>query len=137
MSKKNDKRLCWNCEGNAPLHFEMCPYCGVNLKSPGQNGFNKPEESAALYSGFPSAQTNKVENGWETPQEPKIDSVTEKNEAGALLLLLPGVVFLLFGLAILLFAKDGVVTLHWNASFAYFCLVGSLPLLYLGYKSLK
>lgn len=61
----------------------------------------------------------------------------QRKEMIALLLLLPGVVFFLFGLALTLFCSDGILTLKWNQNLAYFYFLGAVPLLYLGWRSLR
>lgn len=179
MSKKNDKRLCWNCDGGISPHFEHCPYCGVSVALPADTheatkdpAFSfppknltsmNPIDEQSSYLGHPfqkafsderippspyanSTQKPVTDEEWkqameseETPpdefEEPS--SSSHKGEMIALLLLLPGVVFFLFGLVLLLFSHNGVLTLQWNQSFAYFYFLGALPLLILGWKSLR
>lgn len=53
-----------------------------------------------------------------------------------MLLLLGGTVFFLFGLALFLYSKDGVFTLHWNGDAWPVYLVASLAMLFFGWKSL-
>ena len=60
-----------------------------------------------------------------------------KKELVALLLLIPGVAFFLFALLILFFSKEGVLTLQWKESFAYFYFIGALPLIILGIRALR
>ncbi len=156
--KKNDKRLCWNCEGNVSHHVAQCPYCGVDVRQP----VARDEES--LFKGFASPFQNVPQNG--IPQPPYASnfnrdiSVTEeewnssfneekeivdeedsslapKREMMALLLLLPGVVFFLFGLALTLFSNEGVLVLKWNQDIAYFYFLGAVPLLYLGWRAFR
>ncbi|MCH9611122.1 MAG: hypothetical protein S4CHLAM81_15040 [Chlamydiales bacterium] len=62
---------------------------------------------------------------------------TSSREMVALLLLLPGIVFFLFGMLLLLFAKEGMLTLHWKQSLAFFYFLASLPLLYLGWRATR
>lgn len=163
MTKKNDKRLCWNCDGSVSLHLSQCPYCGVDLSHlPEQSGeknsyqgFASPfQSSASIDQSVPKPPFASVfnqdlsvsEDEWnqslgEDAEEPKKEeeelASTTKREMIALLLLLPGVVFFLFGLALLLFSSDGVLTLEWNQSFAYFYFIGAVPLLFLGWRALR
>lgn len=162
MTKKNEKRLCWNCDGSVSLHLSNCPYCGVDVsKAPNApqldapyQGFASPFQSAPEQEGIPrppyanffSQEAAVSEDEWNTalgeeveeriPEESE-ESSSSKREMIALLLLLPGVVFFLFGLALLLFSSGGVLTLKWNQSFAYFYFIGALPLLYLGWRALR
>ncbi len=181
MTKKNDKRLCWNCEGNVSHHITQCPYCGVdvtkppardestvfkNFASPFQTApkaepLSKPPyataQNAIPNSNFAAAQNTipnsnfsearssnlaVTEEEWksalegEESDESKGD-ISSKKEMVALLLLLPGVVFFLFGLALILFANNGILVLRWNQSIAYFYFLGALPLLYLGWRAFR
>lgn len=158
MTKKNDKRLCWNCDGNVSHHFSQCPYCGVDLNHPPaeeENPFNQGFASPFQSSGDPvvpqppyarsqhqdfsvsEEEWKKSLNEEKTPQQEEDASPTTKKEMVALLLLLPGVVFFLFGLALVFFSHDGMLTLKWNQHFAYFYFLGAVPLLYLGWRALR
>ena len=156
--KKNDKRLCWSCEGNVSHHVTQCPYCGVDVRQP----VARDEES--LFKGFASSFQNVPQNGvpqppyassfkrdisvtaeeWnsslnEEKETPAMEdsSFAPKQEMIALLLLLPGVVFFLFALALTLFSHEGVLVLKWNQDIAYFYFLGAVPLLYLGWRAFR
>jgi hypothetical protein len=156
MNKKNDKKLCWNCEGNVSHHLSQCPYCGVDLTKPA------PREESSLFKGlnspFQSAPDQRTtsqppyargkdftvtKEEWnvalneEKESKKEEDSPTTKREMIALLLLLPGVAFFLFGLILILFSNEGVLTLRWNQSVAYFYFLGAAPLLYLGWRAFR
>lgn len=159
MNKKNDKRLCWNCDGDVSLHISRCPYCGVDLSQvpAGENAsFNNlanPFQSAPQnhslhkppYSSIFSQDFSVSEDEWkkaleeekEIPQENKEENPARagKREMIALLLLLPGLVFSLFGIALILFSHEGLLSLQWNQNLAYFYFVGAAPLLYLGWRA--
>lgn len=167
MNKKNDKKLCWSCEGQVELVAERCPYCGTDLAMAAtgtkmgasignMSSFNAPYtmSSSALNDpppppSYPGLGTNNYtpsNKEWEEALQG--DSLAHKNQHEevvgkekhdmfALLLLLPGIVFFLFGIVLLLFSQEGVFTLRWHQNFSYFYFVGALPLLYLGYKALK
>ncbi len=162
MTKKNDKRLCWNCDGSVALHLTQCPYCGVNLSKEPENmpynefasPFQSHGPSPGSHEGIPSPPYANLfnkdmsvsEEEWDTAlgeegeplkTEEEDISTTTRREMIALLLLLPGVVFALFGLALLLFSSEGVLTLKWNQSFAYFYFMGAIPLLFLGWRALR
>lgn len=163
MNKKNDKRLCWNCDGAVSLHLGQCPYCGVDLSQPQQQqegektpfqGFVNPFQSQKDEGIFKPPYANAFNTdlsvsqeewnqtlGEEVEAEKEQDEeelpATTRKEMVALLLLLPGIVFFLFALALLFFSSNGVLTLQWNQSFAYFYFFGAIPLLYLGWRALR
>lgn len=158
---KNDKRLCWNCEGNVSHHISQCPYCGVDLTQPTPHnesqlfkGFASPFQSSQRqdipqppYAKVMSQDHSVSEKEWKAPLHEKKEEVEEesderttfstKREMVALLLLLPGVVFFLFGLALILFSNEGILTLQWNQNVAYFYFMGCAPLLYLGWRAFR
>ncbi|MCC5831966.1 MAG: hypothetical protein JJU12_02865 [Chlamydiales bacterium] len=163
MTKKNDKRLCWNCDGSVSIHLAQCPYCGVDLSQTREQsgekdlfqGFTNPfQNSSPVDQSIPkppfacvfNQELTVSEDEWnqsfkeeaeESKKEEEKLSITTKREMIALLLLLPGVVFFLFGLTLFLFSSDGVLTLEWNQSFAYFYFLGAVPLLFLGWRALR
>ncbi len=147
MNKKNEKRLCWNCDGSVSLHLNQCPYCGVDLTSPGgldeetyKNHFASPFQTSLFDESPPPSpfgveEQTLIEESVVAEEEDL--SPTTRKEIIALLLFLPGIIFMLFGAALLLFSSDGMLTLRWKESFAYFYFIGSAPLLYLGYRALR
>lgn len=150
MNKKNEKRLCWNCEGSVSLHLEQCPYCGVDATQVPENPpFASPFQSynqdattptPPYTPGYPSYDVSQEEwnNALEKHEEEKEDTPgAHRREMIALLLLLPGVVFFLFGLVLILFSSDGVLSIEWNQSFAYFYFLGAIPLVILGWRALR
>ncbi len=155
MAKKNDQKLCWNCDGSISLQLEICPYCGADLARPQNTALKDPpspwqtatvqkEVPPPPYTGSTSAADFSIsQEEWKRTLEEKPSNEVKKEEPSgrgemiALLLLLPGVVFFLFGIVLLLFAREGFLTIRWNGNFALFYLVGSLPLLFLGWRSLK
>lgn len=154
MTKKNDKRLCWNCEGNVSQHLTRCPYCGVDLNQPSSreknasyNGFASPFQSAPTqevptppYARLSKevAAVDEMRQSTEKPQKEEENAKLKANkEIMSLLLLLPGVVFFLFGLMLMFFSKGGVLSLEWNQNVAYFYFLGATPLLYLGWRAFR
>jgi hypothetical protein len=156
MVKRNEpKKLCWNCDGNVSLQLTHCPYCNVDLTSTEKNqkeDYSSFKRKAPLeqekrgvkipkppYASLASSEQGVSEEEWQKSLE-KVEkeqtSESGKKEMIALLLLLPGVVFLLFGVLLMLFSQNGVLTLKWNESFAYFYFMGALPLLFLGWRLL-
>lgn len=157
MTKKNDKRLCWNCEGDVSHHISQCPFCGVDVTQPPPRdensvfkGFGSPFQRAPNheipqppYARGLSQDVNVTDDEWnaalndEKPEAKEEAAPSSKRHMIALLLLLPGVVFFLFGLALTLFSTDGILTLQWNQNVAYFYFLGSIPLLYLGWRAFR
>lgn len=163
MTKKNEKRLCWNCDGSVSLHLAQCPYCGVDLthaqEEEGENnpfqGFENPFQSSSYvdesipkppFAGVLNQDIPVSEEEWHqslneegesSKKEEEHVPLTTRREMVALLLLLPGVVFFLFGLALLLFSSNGVLTLEWKQNFAFFYFLGAIPLLVLGWRALR
>lgn len=144
--KKNEKRLCWNCDADVSLHLEQCPYCGADLNQPQERKI--PYES--LGSPFQQAPTTPFvekdnfavsneewKNALDEQDLPEEDAKSGRREVIALLLLLPGVVFCLFALLLFFFSNDGTLTLHWNQNMAYFYFLGAIPLIYLGWRAIS
>ncbi len=142
---KNEKRLCWNCDADVSLHLEKCPYCGVDLNQPITvdtpfQGLGDPFQKAPTQEKAPFSIS---QDEWEKVLDEKEEEVEEpsekasRKEAIALFLLLPGVVFCLFGLLLLLFSDDGTLTLRWNQNLAYFYFLGAIPLIFLGWHAIN
>ena len=74
------------------------------------------------------------------PQEAAPQQVLHQEEGRGvvvpMLLLLPGVFFLLFSLILLLFSNHGLLTLQWKAQYWFIYAGVALPLLYFGWRSL-
>ncbi len=150
MSTQPKKKLCWNCEGNVSRQEENCPYCGVYLSPSSLTTEDEEEDLAPPYrlgasseaSSIPSAPYHTPHEAAAVQNEPKpaiaIPSVNSpaKGVVVSLLLLIGGSVFFLFGIALLLFSHNQVLTLQWDGSywFAYFLI--SIPMLLLGWKYL-
>ena len=162
MTKKNEKKICWNCDGEISSHLERCPYCGVDITNPAPPNGCAPYKGEEMGSPFQQAPQNNEEDPFHFHPRPaplgegsiavsdeewddSLEEETEKEEISprskreviALLLLLPGVVFLLFGLLLLFFSKEGTLTLHWKQSLAFFYFLASLPLIYLGWRATR
>lgn len=157
MNQAKNRKLCWNCEGNVHLHAAKCPYCGTDLSAES----SRPSEQKEPLSRRPQQRTAEpppyadLENPSEPPPPPywqeeevlwnesrsassePIRESGERREILPMLLLLPGAFFLLFGFILLLFSKDGTLTLEWNAHYAFFYLAFSLPLIFFGWRFLS
>lgn len=137
------KKLCWNCEGRVAFSDENCPYCGVYLSS---STLINNENS--IYIPSNSQIQEKIDNQASEDNEASIthgESIDQEeallpNQGSGILamsLLLIGSIFFVFGLILLVFSKEGVLTLQWNASYWYvYSAIAALSLI-VGWKSLK
>lgn len=150
MSKSQKKRLCWNCEGSISFQEEVCPFCGVsvvpaflegteaNFAPPysmnSEKDFGIPRSPYDTSDDKTHSEADDSSIKDENDPEPTLDEF--KRTVLAVVLLLSGSVFFLFGLALALFSQNGIFTLHWNGNiwFAYTLL--ALPLLFIGWRSL-
>ncbi len=152
---KSHQKMCWNCDGHVHVYELQCPYCGADLTEHQEvdeeweeETEEKEDESTALVTQEeevdpPPFQEFLEEERLDLTEEEESWEKTEKkadpdldNPLASLLLLLPGSLFFLFGLALFLFSKDGVLVFQFKAKYWFVYLLGSWPLLYLGYRSL-
>lgn len=144
------KKLCWNCEGRVALAEENCPYCGVYLSS--STLINQQDESSTHIAPYhsssdksipvsPYSQGNREEEAiTEETTDPTQEEALNPNQKSNLLslvLLLAGSIFLVFGLILLIFSREGTLTLQWNASYWFVYLGAAVLLLFSGWRSLK
>ncbi len=159
MSMKTKKKICWNCEGNVAIDNEVCPYCGVHVNLTPIEGTG-PQKNASLAAPFKPATVNTAEK--QAPKAPYLfqskDPATENKEPLeppknteeepladflqesllTLLSLLIGGVLLIFGCILFLFSNsEGIFTLSWNGKYWFIYTLISIPLLYLGWRSLS
>jgi hypothetical protein len=158
MTKKNEKRLCWNCEGNISQHISQCIYCGVDLTQPmvrnEENvfkGFTTPFQTQGIDQEIPqppyaTASTKEIsvtDEEWNAALHAdkeagqKESAPTRQKDMIAFLLLFPGIIFFLFALVLIFFSSDGVLALQWNRNVAYFYFLGAAPLLFLGWRTFR
>lgn len=154
MNTKTHKKLCWNCDGYVHIYEIQCPYCAADLSD---YACDKAKERNAPLSDSIEEVKEKIQEEVPKPayqssyghfeelpkhieSAPKEFEIKEEkdveNPLAALLLLLPGSVLFLLGLSMILFSGDGYLTFKFKSKFWYFYLVGSLPLLLLGYRAL-
>lgn len=140
-------KLCWNCEANVLMTQEICPYCGVTIQTPSLEG--QREEFAPPYlmgaqktqqiptSPYASEDAEEKEN--EEQQELLEDEAVDdfKKFLFAMFLMLAGSVFLIFGVVLAIFSKNGVLTLQWNGDLWYVYLALALPMLLMGLRVLQ
>ena len=148
MNKTLKKKLCWNCEGNVTLKQENCPYCGVYLSpSDGDEDENSllPPYRLAISEEDSSIPPASYSSSGEK-QEGEEMSLSENSgeiplsEIKALVLplglLLIGITFGLFAALLVLFSKNGYLTLSWDAELWYVYLMIAIPAFILGYRFL-
>lgn len=165
MKPSEREKLCIYCEGRIPLQATICPFCASDQnKTAVNNSFQTPlfqhqtlEESlSSLYN--PPYQGRRSQFAKQTVQEEAKESdpvynprpfqeqmeaeipqevVTKNSSFWPSLLLTAGANFLLLGLMLVIFSKNGILRLEWDARYwFYYCLFG-LPFLYFGYRSLS
>ena len=151
MTTKKTK-LCWNCEGVVDRSSENCIYCGVYLHPEKEDIQEDQVDSATapLYTPV-EHEDEDYEPHYHTEEDEKIvyeEIHAEKNRQGTssedirgvilpLAFLLAGSIFLLFGLILYFFSKDGVFVLKWNANYWFIYLLVAIPLLYIGWRTLQ
>lgn len=160
MSTKTHKKLCWNCDGYVHVYEIKCPYCGAvlseyneektrepNLDYPISHALEERSYSQVAADSFDPPYQSYGQNFAQEPQvgEARQDAKSKKNPAesqdvqnpvASLLLLIPGSVLFILGIMLAFFSTDGFLTFQFKSKFSIFYLLGALPLLYLGYKSL-
>lgn len=160
MNTAVKKKLCWNCEGNVSRDAMNCPYCGVYLhreedrdedledleeashSPPYQPPLNTqkqdsiptpPYASASIPQAMPKEEVKIAEK-----QEPWFKTSTDWPKVMIpLVLLMAGSVFLLFALLIALFSQNGFLTLSWSFNTWFIFAFAAVPMLYLGWRSLR
>ena len=154
MSTKTHKKLCWNCDGYVHIYEIQCPYCAADLSD---YACDKAKEKDSTLTGQIEEIGDKVQEEIERPPYqssyghfeeipksaeslPKEYEIKEEkdleNPLASLLLLLPGSVLFILGLSVILFSVDGYLTFKFKSNLWSIYLMGSLPLLYFGYKTL-
>lgn len=160
MNAKPKKKLCWNCEGSTAFQDEHCPYCGVsltplsigdsagkeNLFAPPYRLGNSKEEKQIPSSPYAEKnsqnqlQEEKISlnstSQSESDETNKISTDEIKTYLIPLVLLMAGTLFLIFGLALILFSNNETLTLRWDATYWYAYFLLAMPMLFLGWRSL-
>ena len=150
MKPKKRQKLCHNCEGEIDIDVIVCPFCAADLRE------EKPEQRFSSYvsstqqmnqkqttqSLYPTSSTHREEPE-EGPEETLETSAAEILEEKKNTMFAPTILFTLgvqlfvFGLLMLLFSHKGTVILKWDARFWFFYVLGSIPFLIFGYKTLS
>ena len=154
MASTIKKKLCWNCEGRVTQQEEHCPYCGVYIdgtlhsqnqvddeddgkEDALQSDDNQPHKPPYTPDGVKSQETMAAQVKAPMFSLPALSMGKMKSDLLPLILLLSGSVFLLFGLALLMFEENGVFYLEWDASWWYAYLLIALPALLFGWRFLN
>ncbi len=160
MTAVKNRKLCWNCEGSVHMHATKCPFCSTDLTA-STSPHLEQVEPLTPYTPRPQPQED---NGVPAPpyaprgygiesaveeyaaqvrhDQPPQQAVEEEMEEEApsnaipLMLLLPGVFCLLFGLVLVLFSSGGELTMRWNARYWFIYLLAAIPMLYFGWRTL-
>jgi hypothetical protein len=147
MKTKKRQKMCYNCEGEIDLDVIVCPFCAADLRE------EKPEQQIPSYnpagtlknlstqqSLYPTQSAPKVrqeEVHEEEPQMAPVDEEETKNIVVPTILMTLGAQLLLFGFLMLVFSSKGAMILKWDARLWYFYVLGSIPFLIFGYKSIN
>lgn len=151
MSAITKKKLCWNCEGRVAQADENCPYCGVYLSS--SSLINSPDQSSTHIAPYGPGTDKSIpaspyglnkNNGEPEAKEEEVNEIVQeealnpqhKSNLLPFMLLLAGSIFLVFGLILLVFSRQGVLTLQWDASYWFVYLGLAVVLLFSGWRSL-
>lgn len=144
MSAIPQKKLCWNCDGNVSREIDNCPYCGVylhetELEGSGWNPLYSPSPSPDVPSPiYPFQSEEKTDPLEEENAEKASDRLLLwkqlKQDLFPLLFLMSGSLFFLFGLVLLFFSQNGILTLQWQSRDALYFLFLALPLIGFGWK---
>lgn len=155
MTTATKKKLCWNCEGRVGFSEEHCPFCGVYLSptsTPGEESQGEAEDQLpqppyqldgeqiddhvhdSPYQEHLPGQQERQAGLSETALASHEDLRKMVTPMGTLL---AGSIFFLFGLVLLLFSKDGKLTLQWSSDYWYVYLIISLGMLFWGWRSLQ
>ncbi len=155
-------KLCWSCEGEVENSATQCPYCGAELIAVTGDGFLE-EETAPPYQfeeppgtasaipeppyptvniATPDYSTDYDQDNWDNetaPPAPMGNDTDDENNGKSLtpiVFLSFGVMFFLFSFVLLLFSRDGRLTLQWSSSYWAVYLLLSLPSIYFGWRAL-
>lgn len=152
MSAIPKKKLCWNCDGNISYEVDNCPYCGVYVQGAEWDEdtswnptYHPPKEESEVPAPLYAVAENQLEEERCTVESlplsnniaPSPSLSSFKRDFFPLFFLMAGSIALLFGVVLILFAKNGTLTLQWKGSYGYYFLLFSIPLLLMGWRSLQ
>jgi hypothetical protein len=134
MNAEPKKKLCWNCEGRVAFSDENCSFCGVYL-SPSH--MDSEEEGDLPHEPVYESLSNSTE---EVKDSSFLEESLNSHRDNGLLpfsLLLLGSIFLVFGLILFTFARQGTLTLQWDATYWYIYLAAATLFLIIGWRALQ
>ena len=164
MKPVDRQKMCTSCDGRVPFESDVCPYCSSDLSKVQEMETLKPdsfsrnqaiqESLTSLYA--PPYKGKKTETPTKIPQKetraappahhggtaalpgtlPR-EGAEEKVGKTILLSILAlslGSVFFILGLLQVFFSEQGVLRLEWSTKYWFIYLLGSLPILYFGYR---
>lgn len=161
MKTVDKEKMCISCEGRIPQNAEKCSFCGAEQKNsyrapifqnqsledsltslytPPYQGkrpqFTKAEETEPLQSLQPMYEEQPLYK--EAAEVPEVkEEEQRKSSLWPTILLFAGANCLFLGLLQLLFSKDGVLRLEWDAHYWFLYCILSAPCLFFGYKKFK
>lgn len=156
MKTKKRQKLCYNCEGEVDLDVIVCPFCAADLR------VEKPEMQRPAYdptaslknlttqqSLYPPSYAPEVTEDKSEEEEPVESSepfrepIHEEEDGepksiwGPTILMTLAAQLFLLGLLMLIFSKNGVLMLKWDARLWFLYILSSVPLAIFGYKSVS
>lgn len=134
MKPKKRQKLCYHCEGEVDLDVIVCPFCAADLRE------ERPEFSFGSQAAVAKVLGDEEESHFPSDDKDHFAKEESKERGGGLLASLfftAGIQLLFFGLFSLLFSRENMIVLSWDASYWFlYCLIGG-PLLYFGYRQLS
>ena len=140
MGAVPQKKICWNCEGNVSREADNCTYCGVYLHAIDEDtSFSRTPSLYPLHQPQPSVQEENPAENTEDFSFGSSHSLLDrlKRDLFPLLFLMMGSVFFLFGIVLLLFSQNGVLTLQWEQTDGFYFFLSALPFMAIGWMFLQ
>lgn len=135
MKPKKRQKMCYNCEGEIDLDVIVCPFCAADLREEKPEQFRSPFPPKAARVEVEAIPLPEI-GGGESPSGEGEEAREGKAWLPTLLFSL-GLQLTLFGLFLLLFSRDGVLSLQWDATLWFLYLLGAIPCLVFGYRGLS
>jgi hypothetical protein len=157
VEKKKREKLCPNCDGEMDIHVIVCPFCGYDMSLEEEKVFKTSSYSEPtmkrtftedpITSLYPPPYQPKVYTSQEESSDRAKEAVlgsepplaVEGNSAKffmPIILFSVGVNLCFLALFMLIFSKDGELFLRWNSGLWILFLLGSLVMLFFGYRGL-
>lgn len=139
MSTSTNTKLCPFCEGEIHVECYQCLHCGAELDfAPVREEILSNPREETFMPKAPYSPNNELISDEEWNEEQKIENDSSQLATVASLACLSlGTTLLLFCICLLLFAKNGVFSLQWRASYWPLYFVFSLFSFFYGLKFLN